>query len=130
MLDDSIGERVRHREYLGEDAVERARVVAPPALKPRGCFLGRESEVLIQHRKHGSLRPVGIRPAQKCCQLVGVGMPATVGVGDLRVVAGLGRAHEIDGDENVLLEQVGQPRAGGGAIIRDDGIADVFLIAE
>ena len=57
-------------------------------------------------------------------------MPSPIGVILLRLIAGLRRAHEIDRNENVLLQQVRQLLAGGGAVVRNDRVADVFLILQ
>jgi hypothetical protein len=46
------------------------------------------------------------------------------------VVAGLGRGHDIRGDQNVILQQRGELVAGIAAVVFGDRISDVGLILE
>ena len=46
------------------------------------------------------------------------------------VVAGLGGGHEVDRDEDVLLEQLGQARTCGIAVVAGDRGTDVLLVLE
>jgi hypothetical protein len=55
-------------------------------------------------------------------------MPASISVRDFCIISSLGGCHQIDRYRNVLLEQIGELRSCGGAIVGSDSVADVFLI--
>jgi hypothetical protein len=75
-------------------------------------------------------RPVAVRAGEELGDVLGVRRPARILFRELVGVAGLGRADELYGDEDVLLEQVGQLVAGVLAVVRDDRVADVILVPE
>src|SRR5438552_1951252 len=127
---DSICQRVGHTKYLVVDVVEGCRIVAESALETRRRFLGRKSEVLVEHGEDSCLWPVRIGTAQKGRDVVSIGVPAPIRFGNFRIVACLRGGDQIHGDENVLLEEIGELRAGRGSIVGYDRVADVFLIAK
>ena len=57
-------------------------------------------------------------------------MPSFVRVGEFHLIATLGRGNEIDGDEDMLLQQVRELRASSVPVIGNDRVADILLIPE
>jgi hypothetical protein len=62
--------------------------------------------------------------------LVGVRVPALLGIGELRLVARLRGCDQVGGDQDVRPQLPRQRTPGGGAVEGLDGIADVGLVAE
>jgi hypothetical protein len=84
--------------------------------------IGEPAVVLRRHRASGR-EPVRELPDDAVGEGVGHGE-------DVRGVAGLGRGDEVGGDEDVLSQQIGERGAGGGAVERRHGGADVGLVVE
>ena len=113
---------------LVEDAIEGRGIVTPAPLYPRSGFLGGKREVLVQHRQHRGLWPIGIGTAQESCQVVGVSVPASVGIGDLCLVSSFGCRHQIHCNQDVLFQQVGELGSSGSSVVRYDGVSNVLLV--
>ena len=76
------------------------------------------------------LRPVRIGAGEERGDRLDVRGPARVVGRERRLIAGLGGRDEVDRDEDVLLEQLGQPVTGGLPVEAGDRGTDVLLVPE
>ncbi len=104
---DAIREGVRHGEDLGEDVVEGCHICVPVLLTGDRLSLG-EREVLGEEVAHVVLGPAGVGVGQKGGVGIGVGVPPLVVAGECPLVPLDGRGHQVDGDEDVVLQEPGQ----------------------
>ena len=84
----------------------RRNIRRPIALQACNRFSKCEIEMRPHHKLHLIERPfVGVRSMQKCRNLVGVGIPARVSIGDPRRIAGFGGLQQIGRDQNVVAQE-------------------------
>ena len=127
---EAVVERVGDDEDLGEDVVECLDVGGPVSGQPGDGLVLRQFEVEREKVEDVLLGPVGVRAGEECGDLPDVRSPARIVGRERVVVAALGRRHEVDRDEDVLLEQPGQRVARFLAVVRHDRRADVLLVLE
>ena len=107
LLDDPVRQRVRHRQDVVVDRVERADIRIPVLRQPGDDFVRRRGEMRVHHRRRaspaaswgwpGSGNP---RSLQRCGATAGVGLLLR------RLVAGFRRLDQIHGDRDVLFQQL------------------------
>jgi hypothetical protein len=73
---------------------------------------------------------VGVGGVQEVGDLVGFGVPRRARLADGCLIARLRGLQQSDRAEDVLLEQGGQPVAGGAPVVGLDRVADVDLIGQ
>jgi hypothetical protein len=87
--------------------------------------------MLPHHQLHLIERPfVGVRAVQKCRDLVSVGIPACVSIGDPGRIPGFGGRQQIGRDQDVVAQQRRELATRRVAIERLDRISNIGLILQ
>src|SRR5438874_12494134 len=106
-------------------------VSRPVTVKAGYRFLSSEIKMLVHHRSHFTLRPTfRVGAAEKVSDLIGVRIPALVGIGEFCLIVRFGCRYYFGGGCDVLFQKGGQFSSGGLAVKRFDGIAYIDLILQ
>jgi hypothetical protein len=112
------------------DVAVLADVLGPVALQSGGGLGQGLVEVAPHHRLERLRRPGRVGAGQEPGDLVGVHVPGVLGRPQLRLIAGLGRRHQIGRGQNVAPQQLGQLRPRLLPVVRLHGVADVGLVLQ
>jgi hypothetical protein len=123
-------DRIGKDEDLVEDVVEGLHVRGPIAGDPRDRLVLRELEMEREEVKDVLLGPVRVGAGEELRDLCGVRGPACVVLREAVVVAGLGGRDEVDGDHDVLLEELRELVACSLTVVAGDSRTDVLLVLQ